>query len=205
MSKPSASILNPVLSLVLSLALILTLALTLTAAPARAADPIRVQVQTNLGNIIMELYPDKAPVTVANFLQYAKSGFYDGTIFHRVMPGFVIQGGGYTETLLRKPTLEPIKNEADNGLKNDVYTVAMARGPHPDSADAQFYINLKRNSGLDFTAPTMEGYGYCVFGKVYAGTGLVDRIGKVKTKFLSQELSNLPVDPVIIQRVVVLP
>ncbi|MGE4553843.1 MAG: peptidylprolyl isomerase [Desulfovibrionaceae bacterium] len=216
MPKPSAPIrmLSRALSAGLAscltlICLLLTPALAQTPAaapaPAAADTTVRVQLQTNLGNIIMELYPDKAPVTVANFLEYAKAGFYDGTIFHRVVPGFVIQGGGYTEALLRKPVRESIKNEADNGLRNDVYTVAMARGPHPNSADAQFYINLKRNAGLDFRAPTMDGYGYCVFGKVYAGAGLVDRIGKVATKAQGPEFANLPVEPVVIKKVVVLP
>lgn len=193
--------LAPWLGCVLALVLFLGLGCT----SASAAAPVRVQLQTSMGSIILELFPDKAPVTVANFLKYAKAGFYDGTIFHRVVPGFVIQGGGYTEALLRKPTLAPIKNEADNGLANEAYTVAMARTTVPDSATSQFFINLKDNRPLNYQAPTSQGWGYCVFGKVYTGAGVVDRIGKVRTRSRGAEFGDLPSEAVVIQKVVVLP
>ena len=159
-----------------------------------------VEMQTSLGTIRIELYPDRAPRTVENFLQYVRDGFYDGTIFHRVVPGFVIQGGGFTPDLEEKPTREPIRNEADNGLQNLRGTIAMARTPDPHSAAAQFFINLKHNAPLDFTAPTPRGFGYTVFGKVIAGMDVVDRIARVETTTRGP-YQNVPVNPVVIESV----
>ena len=140
-----------------------------------------VLLETTSGDILVELYPDKAPETVANFLKYVDNGFYNNTIFHRVIPGFMIQGGGLTARMQQKDTEAPIKNEADNGLKNDRGTIAMARTMDPHSATAQFFINLVDNDFLNFQAPSGNGWGYCVFGKVTEGMDVVDKIAKVKT------------------------
>jgi peptidyl-prolyl cis-trans isomerase B (cyclophilin B) len=140
-----------------------------------------VKLHTNHGTITLELDAEKAPKTVENFLQYVRDGFFDGTIFHRVIDGFMIQGGGFEPGMTQKPTRAAIENEASNGLKNDAYTIAMARTPNPNSATAQFFINVANNSFLNFTAPTPQGYGYAVFGKVVEGTDVVDKIKKVKT------------------------
>ncbi|MHB1085915.1 MAG: peptidylprolyl isomerase [Thiobacillus sp.] len=140
-----------------------------------------VKLHTNHGIITLELDAEKAPKTVENFLQYVRDGFFDGTIFHRVIDGFMIQGGGFEPGMTQKPTRDMIENEASNGLKNEAYTVAMARTPNPNSATAQFFINIANNSFLDFTAPTPQGYGYAVFGKVVEGMDVVDKIKKVKT------------------------
>jgi peptidyl-prolyl cis-trans isomerase B (cyclophilin B) len=140
-----------------------------------------VKLHTSKGVITFELDAEKAPVTTENFLQYVRDGFYDGTIFHRVIDGFMIQGGGFEPGMSQKPTRAPIKNEAANGLKNDVYTIAMARTSNPDSATAQFFINVSNNSFLNFTAPTPQGYGYAVFGRVTEGKEIVDVIKKVRT------------------------
>jgi peptidyl-prolyl cis-trans isomerase B (cyclophilin B) len=156
----------------------------LAAAPfARAEDkknPV-VVIETSMGNIEVELNSEKAPVTVKNFLQYMNDKFYDGTVFHRVMDGFMIQGGGFTPDLKEKETKSTIKNEADNGLKNLTGTIAMARLPDPHSASAQFYINVNDNANLDHRDKSMAGYGYCVFGKVTAGMDVVNKIKGVKT------------------------
>ena len=156
------------------------LALALPAFAQSESAP-RVTLETSAGNIVLELNADKAPKTVANFLAYVKSGHYDGTIFHRVIDGFMIQGGGFEPGMTQKPTREAIENEAGNGLKNEAYTIAMARTPNPNSATAQFFINVANNSFLNFTAPTPQGYGYAVFGKVVEGMDVVDKIKKVKT------------------------
>lgn len=140
-----------------------------------------VVIETSMGNIEVELNAEKAPVTVKNFLQYANDKFYDGTIFHRVIDGFMIQGGGFTPDLKEKETKSTIKNEADNGLKNTAGTIAMARLPDPHSASAQFYINVNDNSNLDHRDKSMAGFGYCVFGKVTAGMDVVNKIKAVKT------------------------
>ena len=140
-----------------------------------------VLLETTSGDILVELYPDKAPETVANFLKYVDDGFYNNTIFHRVIPGFMIQGGGFTARMQQKDTSAPIKNEADNGLKNDRGTIAMARTMDPHSATAQFFINLVDNDFLNFQAPSGNGWGYCVFGRVTEGMDVVDKIAKVKT------------------------
>jgi peptidyl-prolyl cis-trans isomerase B (cyclophilin B) len=138
-----------------------------------------ITLSTNLGNIVLELDAEKAPVTVENFLSYVKSGFYNGTIFHRVIDGFMIQGGGFDSSMKQKPTENPIKNEANNGLKNNKYTIAMARTSVPDSATSQFFINVNNNDFLNY--PGQDGWGYCVFGKVTEGTDVVDKIQKVAT------------------------
>jgi peptidyl-prolyl cis-trans isomerase B (cyclophilin B) len=140
-----------------------------------------VKLHTSLGTISLELNSEKAPITVENFLQYVKDGFFDGTIFHRVIDGFMIQGGGFEPGMTQKPVRAPIENEAANGLKNDAYTIAMARTPNPNSATAQFFINVANNSFLNFSSPTPQGFGYCVFGKVTEGQDVVDKIKKVHT------------------------
>lgn len=159
-----------------------------------------VILHTNFGSITLELDADKAPDTVANFLRYANDGHYDGTIFHRVIDGFMIQGGGYTEDMQQKPTRAPIQNEADNGLKNTAYTIAMARTPNPHSATSQFFINVVDNPFLDYTEPTAQGYGYCVFGRVTAGQDTVDRISKVRTGMRAGH-QDVPLESVVIERV----
>ncbi len=140
-----------------------------------------VKLDTSLGEMTIELYADKAPETVANFLSYVEDGFYEGTIFHRVIPGFVIQGGGFDADMRQKPTKKPIKNEADNGLKNEAYTLSMARTPDPHSATSQFFVNLADNAFLDHTAKDMDGWGYAVFGKVVEGREAVDKIAQAPT------------------------
>jgi peptidyl-prolyl cis-trans isomerase B (cyclophilin B) len=158
-----------------------------------------VKLHTNFGEITLELDADKAPITVANFLQYVESGFYDNIIFHRVIDGFMIQGGGFDASMTQKTTKANIKNEADNGLQNKIYTIAMARTPDPDSASSQFFINVGDNDFLDFTAPTSQGWGYCVFGKVTDGTDVIDKIKKVKTGNKSGH-QDVPLENVIIER-----
>jgi peptidyl-prolyl cis-trans isomerase B (cyclophilin B) len=162
-----------------------------------------VKLQTNHGDITIQLEDEKAPVTVKNFLDYVGSGFYNGTIFHRVINGFMIQGGGFEPGLKQKPTKASIMNEAANGLKNDIYTVAMARTSDPQSATAQFFINVKDNGFLNFTSADNRGYGYCVFGKVVAGKEVVDAIRQVRTGSRAG-FQDVPVDDVIITRAEVL-
>jgi peptidyl-prolyl cis-trans isomerase B (cyclophilin B) len=164
---------------------------------AQAAE--RVKLGTSAGDIVLELYPDKAPQTVANFLQYVRDGHYNGTIFHRVIDGFMIQGGGFEPGMTQKPTRDAIENEASNGLKNEAYTVAMARTPNPNSATAQFFINVANNSFLNFTAPTAQGYGYAVFGKVVEGMDVVDKIRKVKTGSRAGH-QDVPLEDVVITK-----
>ena len=146
---------------------------------AFADNPPRVSMKTNMGEMVIELNPEKAPITVKNFLEYARDGFYNGTIFHRIIAGFMIQGGGFDEKFQEKPTRDPIKIESKNGLRNKKYTIAMARTSDPDSATAQFFINAKDNGFLDF--PGRDGWGYAVFGKVISGTEVVDEIEQIKT------------------------
>ncbi|WP_341667281.1 peptidylprolyl isomerase [Alcaligenes sp. SDU_A2] len=162
----------------------------------------RVKLQTNQGDILIELNADKAPDTVANFLNYVNSGFYDGTVFHRVINNFMIQGGGFEAGMKQKPTEAPVKNEADNGLKNNKYTLAMARTSDPHSATAQFFINVADNDFLNFTAPTSNGWGYAVFGQVIEGTEIVDKIKTVRTgnKGFHQDV---PVEDVVIEKATV--
>jgi peptidyl-prolyl cis-trans isomerase A (cyclophilin A) len=154
-----------------------------------------VTLETSLGSIVLELDPDKAPISVANFLAYVDSGFYAGTIFHRVIPDFMIQGGGFAADMTQKPTKPPIKNEADNGLANDSWTVAMARTPAKDSATAQFFINLKDN---DFLNHGSRDFGYAVFGKVTSGVDVVKKIAGMKTATTGGN-QNVPVEPVVIK------
>jgi peptidyl-prolyl cis-trans isomerase B (cyclophilin B) len=158
-----------------------------------------VKLHTNFGTISIELDPEKAPITAANFLDYVQSGFYDNTIFHRVIDGFMIQGGGFEPGMKQKPTKAPIKNEANNGLRNSAYTIAMARTPNPDSASSQFFINVVDNDFLNYSAPTLQGWGYCVFGKVVDGTEVVDAIRKVKTGSRAGH-QDVPVEDVVIER-----
>ncbi len=140
-----------------------------------------VKLETSMGDVQIELNEEKAPVTVENFLNYVRDGFYDGTIFHRVIPNFMIQGGGFNDQMIQKMTQDTIKNEADNGLNNDHGTIAMARTQDPDSATAQFFINHKDNDFLNYTAPNVQGWGYCVFGKVIDGMEVIDAIAGVRT------------------------
>ena len=159
-----------------------------------------ITLSTNLGNIVLELDADKAPITVKNFLSYAKNGYYNDTVFHRVIDGFMIQGGGFEASMKQKPTESPIKNEANNGLKNNKYTIAMARTSIPDSATSQFFINASNNDFLNF--PGQDGWGYCVFGKVTEGIDVVDKIQKVTTGN-SGGHQDVPREPVIILNVTV--
>ena len=159
-----------------------------------------VLLETTSGDILIELFPDKAPDTVANFLQYVDDGFYANTIFHRVIPGFMIQGGGLGPRMDEKATRAPIKNEADNGLSNDRGTIAMARTMDPHSATAQFFINLVDNDFLDHQDDTPENFGYCVFGQVEDGMDVVDKIAKLKVK-PQGEHEAVPLDMVVITRI----
>ena len=158
-----------------------------------------INLHTNHGVITLELDATKAPVTVENFLAYVKSGHFNNTVFHRVIDGFMIQGGGFEPGMKQKPTGAQIKNEADNGLKNNKYTVAMARTSDPQSATAQFFINIANNDFLNHTAPNAQGWGYCVFGKVTAGIDVVDKIKGVKTGNRSGH-ENVPAEDVIIEK-----
>ncbi len=158
-----------------------------------------VKLQTNFGDITLELNAEKAPITVANFLKYVDSGFYDNTIFHRVINGFMIQGGGFDTDMNQKPTDAEIKNEADNLLDNKKYTIAMARTSAPHSASSQFFINVADNHFLDFTAPSGSGWGYCVFGKVVEGMDVVDKIKQVATTNRRGH-QDVPVENVVIER-----
>ncbi|MDE2616491.1 MAG: peptidyl-prolyl cis-trans isomerase [Burkholderiales bacterium] len=170
----------------------------------QAATAPRVKLATSAGDIVIELDAAKAPKTVENFLAYVRKGHYKGTIFHRVIPGFMIQGGGFDDAMAQKPTEKPIENEANNGLKNDKYTLAMARTPHPHSASAQFFINVADNAFLNHTAPTQQGWGYAVFGRVVEGMDVVDKISTAPTgnKGMHQ---NVPLTPIIINSATVLP
>jgi len=156
-------------------------------------------MKTSLGTIVLELYPDKAPLTVENFLQYVKDGHYDGTLFHRVIPGFMIQSGGFGPDFKQKPTRNQVKSEAANGLKNATGTISMARTSDPHSASAQFFINVADNTSLNFRFPTQEGYGYTVFGKVVKGMDVVERIVKVQTGPGPAGHQNVPVKPIVIE------
>jgi cyclophilin family peptidyl-prolyl cis-trans isomerase len=168
------------------------------ASAALAQNPV-VEIRTSRGPIVAELYQDKSPKTVANFLQYAKAGFYNGTVFHRVIPDFMIQGGGFDRDMKQKPTRGPIENEATNRVANDAGTLAMARTGQPHSATAQFFINLKNNDFLNHR-DTGQGYGYAVFGKVVKGMDIVNNIAKVRTG-TSGPHENVPAEPIVIQSV----
>ncbi len=158
-----------------------------------------VSMKTSLGELTIELYPKEAPETVRNFLEYVDSGFFDGTIFHRVIPGFVVQGGGLTPDMQQKKTRAPITNEADNGLKNLRGTLSMARTANPDSATSQFFINLVDNAFLDFTARTPQGWGYAVFGKVVSGMEVVEEMAKVPTHDAAGH-QDVPAEPIVIEQ-----
>ncbi|MGQ5523929.1 peptidylprolyl isomerase [Chitinimonas sp. PSY-7] len=160
---------------------------------------MRVNLHTNHGLIGIELDEAKAPKTVANFVEYVKAGHYSGTIFHRVINDFMIQGGGFEPGMKQKETRPPVENEAANGLKNDKYTVAMARTPDPHSASAQFFINVNNNNFLNYTAPTAQGFGYCVFGKVVEGANVVDAIKVVRTGSKAM-YQDVPVTDVVIEK-----
>ena len=159
----------------------------------------RVKLQTNQGDIVIELNAEKAPKTTANFLNYVRDGFYDGTVFHRIINNFMIQGGGFEAGMKQKPTGDSVENEANNGLKNDRYTVAMARTSDPHSATAQFFINVADNDFLNHTAPTSNGWGYTVFGKVTEGTEVVDKIKGVKTGSRGFH-QDVPAEDVVIEK-----
>lgn len=158
-----------------------------------------IKLTTNFGAITLDLDAEKAPATVANFISYVKSGHYDGTIFHRVIDNFMIQGGGFSADMTQKPTQAPIKNEAQNGLKNQAYTIAMARTPDPHSASSQFFINVADNDFLDFRSATTQGFGYCVFGRVVEGKEVVDQIRRVKTGNKAGH-QDVPVEAVVIEK-----
>ena len=168
-----------------------------TCTVASAANPI-VEMTTNMGAVRMEIFADKAPKSAENFLQYVNDRFYDGTIFHRVIPGFMVQGGGFNPEMDQKKTRDQIQNEAQNGLKNTVGTLAMARTPNPHSATAQFFINVADNEFLNFTAPTTQGFGYTVFGRVTQGMDIVNKIVAVPTGNRGGH-QNVPLKPVVIQ------
>src|SRR3569832_1316253 len=170
---------------------------------AGAAAQPRVRMQTNMGDINIKHYRDKAPKTVDNFLRYVKEGHYDGTIFHRIIPNFMIQGGGFTQDYKQKPTHEPINNEANNGLHNKRGTIAMARTNDPHSASAQFFINVVDNGFLDHTEPTTRGWGYAVFGTVVEGMDVADKIAKVPTGSAGPFPTDAPRQPVVIEKVTV--
>jgi peptidyl-prolyl cis-trans isomerase B (cyclophilin B) len=159
----------------------------------------KIELTTNHGRIVIELDEAKAPLSAANFLSYVRSGHYNGTIFHRVIKGFMIQGGGFDAQMNQKPTEAPIQNEANNGLKNDKYTLAMARTNAPHSATAQFFINTVQNDFLNFKSESPSGWGYAVFGKVVEGTDIVDKIGTVKTGRGPGGHADVPVEAVVIQ------
>jgi peptidyl-prolyl cis-trans isomerase A (cyclophilin A) len=175
-------------------------AITCFATQMAIAGP-KVEFKTTMGNFVVELDDVKAPKTTANFLNYVKSGFYNGTIFHRVIDGFMIQGGGFTTDLVQKPTDAPVASEANNGLKNNTYTIAMARTSDPDSATAQFFINVKDNEGLNY--PNAMGNGYTVFGKVISGAQTIDAIRKVPTMVAPAprigRMADVPTKPVVIE------
>ena len=163
---------------------------------------VTVRMETSKGTIVLELDAEKAPATVANFVEYARAGFYDGTLFHRVIPGFMIQGGGFEPGMKQKKTRAPIKNEADNGLANKTGTIAMARTSDPHSATAQFFINVKDNDFLNYRAPTTQGWGYCVFGRVVDGMDVVHAIEQVATGQRGMH-GDVPLEDVVIRKVTV--
>ncbi len=188
---------------VLAMMLLLTSNLSFAKENKMSDEPIKVQFQTTLGNFVIQVNSEKAPISAENFLTYVKEGFYDGTIFHRIIPGFMAQGGGFTPDFDQKAVHDPIKNEADNGLKNTRGTVAMARTPDPDSATAQFFINYKDNSFLDYTSPTLNGWGYAVFGEVVEGMDVVDEMAKQPTGNHGPH-QDVPKTPIIIEKAVII-
>ena len=172
-----------------------------TLSPGEAAPPVQVNISTTEGDILLDLYPDKAPATVANFLEYADAGFYDQTIFHRVINNFMVQGGGFTPQFEKKSTRKPVKNEASNGLKNNTGTIAMARTRDPHSATAQFFINVNDNHFLNHSAQTNRGWGYAVFGKVTKGMNVITRITNIPTGRAGPFPSDAPKKTIIIQSI----
>ena len=176
---------------------LLFLFLLIASASAFAANP-QVEFRTNKGSFVVELYPDKAPKTVANFLQYVESGFYPGTVFHRTVDRFVIQGGGFTPDMQQKLTMAPVINESNNGLKNEPGTLAMARAFDPNSGTSQFFINLNDNKFLNYYRPDPHYIGYCVFGKVVRGMDIVESIGKTPTHTAGQ-FTDVPLEPIVIE------
>ena len=188
-------------SLMLALLSVCSAILMPTAAALAADTAPRIRIQTNQGDIVVELDREKAPKSVENFLSYVNDGFYNGTVFHRVIDGFMIQGGGFTQDLQQKATKAPIQNEADNGLKNDRGTIAMARTNEPHSATAQFFINVVDNDFLNYRSQTVRGWGYAVFGKVVEGMEVVDKIRKIPTGPSGQFRQDVPKTPVVIEMV----
>lgn len=165
-----------------------------------AASP-QVEIKTNFGSILLELYPEKAPKTVNNFLSYVQENHYKDTIFHRVIPGFMIQGGGFDKLLKLKPTKQPIDNEADNGLKNEIGTIAMARTGNPHSATTQFFINVGNNKFLNYTMPNLRGYGYTVFGRVISGMDVVNKISVTPTGASKPFTKDVPKEMIVIKSI----
>lgn len=178
---------------------LIALLFALTLIPAALAANPKVEMKTTLGTIVIELYPENAPKTVENFLQYVNDGFYNGTIFHRVIPGFMAQGGGFTPNLQQKPTRAAIRNEAGNGLRNATGTVAMARTADPHSATAQFFINVSENDFLDFKSADDKGYGYTVFGRISSGMDVVQKMIAAPTATTGPH-QNVPRQPIVIER-----
>ncbi len=183
---------------------LIALSLILVSLTAHAVNP-HVVMKTNLGDITLELYPEKAPKTVENFLKYVEDGFYKNTVFHRVIANFMIQGGGFDSSLKQKPTRSPIENEAGNGLTNQVGTIAMARTSDPHSATAQFFINIANNTFLNFTAPNQNGYGYAVFGKVTGGMEIINKIAGTPTGAGGPFPGDVPKNSIVIEDIVLLP
>jgi len=180
--------------------LVASLVMLLAGAVAAQKEPNpQMVLDTTEGIIVIELFPDKAPKSVENISQYVEDGFYADTIFHRVIPSFMVQGGGYGQDMVKKPVRAGVVNEADNGLKNDRGTVALARTSDPHSATAQFYINLVNNDSLNYRTKTDRGWGYCVFGRVVEGMNVVDRIARTRTRS-RDGMSDVPVVPIVIER-----
>ncbi len=173
-------------------------------APVSPQQEIRIRMLTNQGEIILALYPQQAPITVENFLSYIRQDFYTGTIFHRIIDGFMIQGGGFTQSFEQKPTQGAILNEANNQQPNVRGSLAMARRANPHSATSQFFINLVDNPGLNYRSSTPQGWGYCVFGRVIAGMSVVDKIGKMPTRAMGPFPADYPIQPVIILKTEIL-
>jgi len=185
---------------ILSAVLILVLMTGISMGQENQVSSPQVVMETSKGEIVLALYPEKAPLTVKNFLNYVDAGFYNGTIFHRVIPGFMLQGGGFSPDMQKKPTTAPVKNEADNGLKNDRGSIAMARTQDPHSASSQFFINTVDNAFLNYKGQTTAGWGYAVFGKVIKGMEVVDAISRVETGTQGR-FRDVPKTPVMIIKV----
>jgi cyclophilin family peptidyl-prolyl cis-trans isomerase len=168
-------------------------------AKLKGSAPMKVKLTTSMGAVTVELNKEKAPISTENFVKYVEAGHYNGTIFHRVIDGFMVQGGGFTKDMQQKPVQAPIKNEAANGLKNEMYTLAMARTGVRDSATAQFFINVKQNDFLNYRDESPQGWGYAVFGKVVEGQDVVDKIRKVATGSAGMH-QNVPLEPVVIEK-----